>query len=412
MSRMFNLPSRDLPEAKPASRSHLSPPRAGHFPVELEAEFAEMQATRREDHSLVALLSAGIGFHALLIAEKVMLHLPPSVFALRGILFTLLLLACLLLPSAWKKRGRGRAALALLGPVMVLALLVQIPLHGAHQLLPLQTGIAALLVLFGVLAQLPRSWAFCLAFFSFAADAVALFTGPVVHGGGGIALAVESLWAPAFACVGLVCLASMQHREAQREFLLLRHAVFAEPDTRGVTLEHTRHLDPDTGIANRLAFDMRYRAAWDHAASRRNSIALLFFWVDNLQDYKRDLGFRFVELLQSQLAGLLKDSLRRADDMVARFDHQHFVVMLPGVGTDGATQIAERLRGCVEEMPVYAGQQRQKVSVTVGAASLRAKRTIPRERLLDAAVHALDQARSTGTNVVCVEGRGCIPRMN
>ena len=43
---------------------------------------------------------------------------------------------------------------------------------------------------------------------------------------------------------------------------------------------------------------------------------------------------------------------------------------------------------------------------------MRAKRGVPREKLVDGAVHALDQARSTGTNIVCVEGRGCIPRMS
>jgi diguanylate cyclase (GGDEF)-like protein len=98
--------------------------------------------------------------------------------------------------------------------------------------------------------------------------------------------------------------------------------------------------------------------------------------------------------------------------MVARFDNQHFVVMLPGVGTDGATQIAERLRGCVEQMAIYAGQKRHSATVTVGAASLRAKRGTPREKLVDCAVQALEQARCTGTNLVCVEGRGCIPRMS
>jgi diguanylate cyclase (GGDEF)-like protein len=210
----------------------------------------------------------------------------------------------------------------------------------------------------------------------------------------------------------LVVFASVRYHEARRDFLLLRQAAFADATPASAEAAPMPHLDPQTRVANRMAFDMRYRAAWEQAVVRRHSVALLFFSIDNFAEQKRDLGFKTADLIQAQVAGLLKDGLRRADDMVARFDNQHFVVMLPGVGTDGVTQIAERLRGCIEEMGFFAGQQRHFVTVTVGAASIRAKRGISREKLIDGAVHALDQARSTGSNLVCVEGRGCIPRMS
>jgi GGDEF domain-containing protein len=86
--------------------------------------------------------------------------------------------------------------------------------------------------------------------------------------------------------------------------------------------------------------------------------------------------------------------------------------MLPGVGRDGTTQIAERLRGSIEAMDVYHGQTRHTATVTVGAASIRAKRGIPRENLVEAAVQSLEMARAYGSNTVCVEGVGCVPRMS
>ncbi len=381
------------------------------FPLELELEFAEMQSSAVSGGMTPALLGAALIFHTLLILERVWLVLPPRMFATRGGPATLLLLAYFLTPAAFRKRESGLALLALFPPLLVGVLVAAVPFEGAAQLLPVQTGIALMLLVLGWLAALPRFWTFVAAGGACLVDAASLVLGPAAHTAG-IALILESLWAPGCAAILLLVLAAVRHSEARRDFLLLRQAAFAGVPGTQPEAPDTRHLDPQTGVGSRAAFDMRFRAAWDNAAARRSSVALLFFSIDTLQEHKRDLGFKTAELLQSQVAAILKDGLRRADDMVARFDHQHFVVMMPGVGTDGSAQIAERLRGCVEEMRFFAGQQRHPVTVTVGAASLRAKRGTPRESLIDCASQALEQARATGKNLVCIEGRGCIPRMS
>ncbi len=394
---------------KPKAADFITEPaRRGRLPLELETEFAEMQAAAPSGGMLPALLGAVLLFHGLLIAERAVMALSPSIFALRGGPVTLLLVCFLLLPAGVRRKEGSRFFLVAFGALLVFALLAGLPFAGAAQLLPMQTGVSIMLLLLGCLTALPRAWAVAFAGTAVVADAAALFISHAVS----FPLALESLWAPIFAAAVIVLLAGARAGEARREFVLLRQAAFAGVPGGEPASVADRTLDPETGVANRLAFDMRFRAAWEHAAGRRHSVALLFFSIDRFAEQKRDLGFRFSEVLQSQVAGLLKDSLRRSDDMVARFDNQHFVVMLPGVGTDGATQIAERLRGCIEDMAIYVGQKRHSATVTVGAASLRAKRGTPREKLIDCAVQALDQARSTGTNLVCVEGRGCIPRMS
>ncbi len=405
---MFDTPTSTSLNTSPAGAAAAPVP---SLPAEQELEFAEMQAGAPTGGVLPGLLGAGLLFHALLIAERAFLHLSPRVFALHGAPVTLLLLLGMLLPASIRNREGGRAFLAAVTALLVLALLAGIPFAEAGQLLPMQTGVAVLLLGLGWLTAMPRAWTTLTAGGAMLADAAALLLGPVPHTLG-LPVILESFWAPGFAAVLLVLLAGVRHNEARRDFILLRQAVFAGTVPVPADAQTSRHLDPLTGVANRTAFDMRLRAAWDHAAGRRHSVALLFFSIDNLPEQKRDFGIAFAELLQKQVAALLKGSLRRADDIVARFDSHHFVVMLPGVGTDGVTQIAERLRGCIEEMAVYAGQKRHHATVTVGAASLRAKRATPRERLVDCAVQALEQARATGTNLVCVEGRGCIPRMS
>ena len=406
MFETFTPPSSKMPAAGMAA----APVRPGQLPLELELEFAEMQASAASGGALPALLGSTLLFHALLIAERASLALPPRAFAMRGGPVTLLLLGYLLLPATFRKGEAGRAFFALFAVLLVAALLGGVPYVGAGQLLPMQTGVAALLLLLGWLTALPRFWMFATAAGALLTDAALLLLGPAAHTAG-LPVIFESFWAPGCAAALLLLLAGVRHSEARRDFLMLRQAAFAGVGGAPAEVD-SRHLDPQTGVAGRAAFDMRFRAAWDNAAARRSSVALLFFSIDNLQEHKRDLGFKTTELLQAQVASILKDGLRRADDMVARFDHQHFVVMMPGVGMDGSAQIGERLRGCVEDMRFLAGQKRRPVTVTVGTASLRAKRSTPREKLIDCAVQALEQGRATGTNLVCVEGRGCIPRMS
>ena len=403
------LPSR-TPIPTPAGVA-ATPLRSGRLPHELEHEFAEMQAAAPMRSPAPGLLLAALLFHAVLIAEQIMLRLPAHIYLLRGLPVTAVLGALLFAPPALRQRARGCAALAVALPLMVGALIAGISFARGGQLLLLQSAVAALMVLAGSLFHLSRRWVFASTMAALVVDTASLLGGPALHSAGA-AVVVESCWAPLFGAALAGLLATARQNEARRDFLLLRHAAFAGADGAASGEAQKLHLDPQTGVANRLAFDMRFRAAWDQAAARRHSVALLFFAIDHFAEQKRDLGPRFAELLQGQIAACLRDGLRRSDDMVARFDNQHFVVMLPGVGADGATQIAERLRGCVEELGVFAGQTRHRVTVTVGAASLRAKRAIPRDRLVEGAIQALDQGRATGTNLVCVEGRGCIPAMS
>ncbi len=412
---MFDTSTPTAPNPTAAGMAAV-PLRPGTFPLELETEFAEAASAVPSGGVLPGLLCATLLFHGLLIAERSLTALPPRMFAARGGPVTALLLVFLLLPALARKARPARAFLVFFMALLVAALLAGTPFAGAGQLLPMQTGVAALLLLLGWLTALPQGWTFLLTGSALLVDAAALCFGPAMHTAGSPVI-LESFWAPGCASALLLLLASVRHGEARRDFLLLRQSAFADvrraaPAEQADTRDDALHLDPQTGVANRAAFDMRFRAAWDNAAARRSSIALLFFSIDNLPEGKRDLGFQGFETMQRKVAALLKEGLRRSDDMVARYDSQHFVVMMPGVGVDGSAQIGERLRGCVEEMRFFAAQKRYPVTVTVGTASIRAKRGTPREKLIEGAVQALEQARAAGSNVVCVEGRGCIPKMS
>ena len=375
------------------------------FPVELEAEFSEMQAASPCPNFVPAAIATGIVYHTLLITERVFLHLSTPWFGLRALGVAAATAALLLLPSARRSKDSSRLLAVSTLSAMVLALIYGVGFGGPEELLGIQSGAAALILLACLLLRLPFAWGALLAVCALLADAAALFSAEGLL----LMFKVESLWAPGLASAFAVLYAWVRTQEARREFLATRQAAFAE--VQACARPDAHHLDEVTGIANRTAFDMRLRAAWENAVNRRNSVALLAFSIDEFSQQRKQYGQRFGDMLQTQVAAILKDGLRRADDMVARYDVHHFVVMLPGVGLDGATQIAERLRGSVEEVAVYVGTNRHRATVTVGVASMRAKRGVHRDHLVEGALHALDQAKSFGGNLVFVEGRGSLPRM-
>jgi diguanylate cyclase (GGDEF)-like protein len=383
---------------------------SGRFPLDLELEFAEMRAAAPAGRAWPLLLTSGVLFQVILIVEFQSRLLAGFDFGVRGVCAMLVLVAAAFSLAGGRAGGRQPAWIMLCCTLLTAALAGGIAFATLNELFLVQTGIALLLLSAGWGAVPHRRWAVLGAIGVLSVDAACLLLGPS-PGWLGAPVRVSSLWAPGFAAAIVILLSMIRHNESRREFLLLRHNVLHGPSTVAAGGD-ARHLDPSTGVAIRAAFDLGFRAAWDAAAEQRKPVALLFFSIDALADHKRERGFRFVETLQRQVAGLLQEGLRESGDMVARFDHMHFVVMLPGVGRDGTTQIAERLRGSVEAMAVYAGPARHSATVTVGAASMRARRGIPRENLVEAAVQSLEQARAYGPNTVCVEGVGCVPRMS
>jgi diguanylate cyclase (GGDEF)-like protein len=378
--------------------------------MDLELEFAEMRAAAPVKSAWPILLASGLLFQCMLLAEFRAGLLTPRDFGLRGVCATLFLLAVALRLAGGRVKAHQPAWLMLGCALLTAALAGGVALETLNQMFLVQSGIATLLVLAGWAAADRRRWAALGALAVLCVDGVCLLLEPS-PAWLGVPVRVASLWAPGFAAATVFLISLARHQESRRDFLLLRHAALHHTATDDPDIEAQR-IDSATGVAARPTFDLSFRAAWDAASSQRKHVALLFFSIDGLTEKKRDLGFRFVETLQRQVAEMLQDGLRQSGDMVARFDHQHFVVMLAGVGRDGTTQIAERLRGSIEQMAVYAGQKRYSATVTVGAASMRAKRTIPREQLIEAAVQALEQARAYGPNTVCVEGVGCVPKMS
>ena len=129
--------------------------------------------------------------------------------------------------------------------------------------------------------------------------------------------------------------------------------------------------DELTGLPNNRAF----RETIDREASRAerfgHELSLIILDVDNFKSVNDTYGhLQGDEVLR--LIGKLLLEEPRAIDEPARYGGEEFVVALPETGTEGAIEIAERIRERLEEeeIPLLDGSGVLKVTASFGTATL------------------------------------------
>ncbi|MBA1145948.1 diguanylate cyclase [Ectothiorhodospiraceae bacterium WFHF3C12] len=113
-------------------------------------------------------------------------------------------------------------------------------------------------------------------------------------------------------------------------------------------LSSLARCDPLTGLANRREFYKLLVDELERAQRYDRPLALLWLDLDDFKQVNDRLGHLAGDEVLRRLAHLLADSVRTAD-RVARIGGEEFVVLLPEMGLEEASETAERLRRLVGE---------------------------------------------------------------
>ncbi|MCB1634007.1 MAG: diguanylate cyclase [Xanthomonadales bacterium] len=157
-------------------------------------------------------------------------------------------------------------------------------------------------------------------------------------------------------------------------------------------LQQIAHLDGLTGIANRRRLDDHLEQIWRQACAAGTRVALLAIDVDHFKAYNDSQGHLAGDELLKALVPLLAAAVREADDLLARFGGEEFLVVLPGLDSAAASRLANDLRQQVEAAALGA-------TVSIGVASHYAPDSTL-QALLQAADQALYAAKDSGRNRV------------
>jgi diguanylate cyclase (GGDEF)-like protein len=157
-------------------------------------------------------------------------------------------------------------------------------------------------------------------------------------------------------------------------------------------------LDPRTELLNVRGFEELAAKEIERATALDRPMSLLVADLDHLREINNAHGHRAGDAVISVVGRRILSSTRR-DDVVARVGGEEFVALLPDVGIDVATRVAERMRSSVADSPVEAPAGRLMATLSIGVAQWRSGETL--EELFDRADAAMYVAKQNGRNRVC-----------
>ena len=187
-----------------------------------------------------------------------------------------------------------------------------------------------------------------------------------------------------------------------REIVAIANAINSAASTlheREQQLADIGSRDHLTGLPSRKAFQKLLAQAVESVDASGASDALLFIDVDRLKyvnhAYGRDVGDGLLRLAADRLR-----DVARANDVVARFSGDEFVMLLRNVSRKEAGKCCAELIRTMQEGTFQAGSRSLNLRCSIGATMIRgANQTAA--RLLNRAERACHAAKANGRNQFC-----------
>ena len=138
------------------------------------------------------------------------------------------------------------------------------------------------------------------------------------------------------------------------------------------------------------------------AARFGHRVSLIMLDIDDFKDFNDSYGHPRGDKVLRIVSNIIRENLREMD-MAARYGGEEFVLILPETPTEGAYQVAERIRVRVAEFPFAGGEGLPPVhkSISMGVAAYPDDAGSP-GTLIELADRAMYHAKREGKNCVSV----------
>ena len=169
----------------------------------------------------------------------------------------------------------------------------------------------------------------------------------------------------------------------------------------GIWRKFEKHATTDalTGLSNRHAMEEIYPREINRCLQDAQPVSLIMIDVDRFKSFNDKFGHVAGDRALATVAHILQHQFRPRD-LLVRYGGDEFCVLLPGVGEQEATEIADRVRQlvCGSTESGKDSLIQGPVAVSMGVAQLDSHGTL--ESLLKAADAALYRAKDSGRNAV------------
>jgi len=185
-------------------------------------------------------------------------------------------------------------------------------------------------------------------------------------------------------------LGSLQH-----QFALSLNRVLLYDET-----ERLSRTDPLTNLSKRWYFMQRLHEEVERCVRRNSVISIIMVDIDHFKLFNDNHGHLGGDEALKRTAGLLSKSLR-IGDLACRYGGEEFLLALPTTQKNKAYHVAERIRSEISRLQFDFGQERPRITASLGVAMFPAD-DADIEGAIEKADRMLYRAKWFGRNCTCI----------
>ena len=155
--------------------------------------------------------------------------------------------------------------------------------------------------------------------------------------------------------------------------------------------------DSLTGLPNRKAYEERIAMEIARCRRYKSALVLAVFDVDKFKTINDTYGHAAGDRVLKVIGEVLSEHVRQTD-FVARYGGEEFVLLLPEADILVAKDVAEKLRGIIEQTQFHFQEKRVGITISAGLTCYRDEEAI--ETLFERADQSLYKAKENGRNRV------------
>ncbi len=159
-------------------------------------------------------------------------------------------------------------------------------------------------------------------------------------------------------------------------------------------IEKMATTDGLTGLFNHRIFQEKLAGEFNRLKRFPEPVSLVLADIDHFKKVNDTYGHPVGDLVLKGVAQVIRETIRDID-IPARYGGEEFAVILPGTTSEGARNIAERLRQKVKGNPFSSNGRRIDVSISIGIATAPSDAK-SKEALIEKADKALYHAKHNG----------------
>lgn len=153
--------------------------------------------------------------------------------------------------------------------------------------------------------------------------------------------------------------------------------------------------DEVTSLANEWVFDNVLWREFNRADRYGAPMSVVILEIVGLSELKSAKGEEAANGILKNIASLVLQMIRETD-FAARYDYDRIIVIMPATDKQGANEFVERFRTAIREDTANLWEALEKVSISIGSASVPEEGTKTAPQLVQKAAEALDMVKGAG----------------